>query len=98
MSDWKNNRPPDWEKIKPKMYLAIESTELDGQFVRGYERGVEAGADAMLGALKAQVGTVYCHKGDEAIYSYELDKSGWLIFIPWEVNNAIYYTAKARGA
>lgn len=50
MSDWKNNRPEKWEKMKEEIlarYAYLETVKEKIDFGDGFE----AGADAMLGAL-----------------------------------------------
>lgn len=71
-------RPDNWNKIKPVSTVDWET----GNF----QRGVEAGADAMLEALKSiglrldsnLVGD-YWHTQIDDIVGY---RKGWLVFIP----------------
>jgi len=72
-------RPDDWLKIKNSLMshgtrfaIAVES--------HNYEEAFEAGADAMLEALKKE-GSFF-HGRDWA--QVEIDRAGWLVLIPDE--------------
>jgi len=72
-----NWRPKDWERYRPELLEATEETH------KIYEDGVEAGADAILLALKKQA--VY-HTPPETKISFPFDmirtyRKGWVIFI-----------------
>lgn len=55
MPDWKNDRPPNWDRVKPKLNCS-QSFGSDFKLAERektyFNRGVEAGADAMLEGLR----------------------------------------------
>ena len=83
MSKWRPDK--DWDK---KLGDALANTKYgDARFIgtpiiTHYERGLgEAGADAMLDALKKDGKSVINYSGDA---DPNIHRNGWLVFIPEE--------------
>lgn len=86
-------RPDNWERIKPKK----QSKGIVGISEPNFDYGVEAGADAMLEALKVKgvQGEIHSTFWGNSIWwvglnnvseflDGHLKENGWLIFIPDE--------------
>ena len=72
-------RPDNWNKIKPVSTVDWKTGD--------FQRGVEAGADAILQALKERPETMFIigarAGADPSLLKFGIEnKRGWLVFVP----------------
>ena len=80
MSGW---RPEGWNNIYNTLYESTKDTEIELAVQAGMQGlAYEAGADAILEALKKK-GKYISRKDGEDMHPWtEIYDSGWLVFIP----------------
>lgn len=88
MSDWKNNRPLDWDAIE--IAKTVEGRSFKGVSQLDVDL-IEAGADAMLKALKNK-GVVMSPEQMKLIVPDRKYPFGWLVFIPDEKTEVVDIT------
>jgi len=82
MTKRKNNRPPNWAQLllKHTRKRLDEDSKVDKSVEWGMLNCAEAGADAILEALKAKGYRVIAGRMDTALAFTDLG-NGWLVFI-----------------
>jgi len=77
-------RPKNWKKIKDKLTDSVLA--MPQEYFQGFDTGIEAGADAILEALKEGGLEVdfddYGADFDEVACREMCSSKGWLVFIP----------------